>query len=140
MVVARKLPRAEVAGEHEYPVAAVARGKIVVQAFVADEARGGLAGVAGHLCELGKLPAEVAVFKSKDALAFSGRFVREGEREIAQANLAEARDRKPGDAGDHRSRGTGEETWERAGSMDEEPGRCELKDVTRGGPGRQLGG
>ncbi len=59
---AGKLPCAEVAGEDEDALAAFARGEVMVQAFVADEAaRRMLAGVVAHLAELGELPAEVAV-------------------------------------------------------------------------------
>jgi len=49
------------AGEDEHAFAAVAGGEVVIQAFVADKARGVGGGVGGHPAELGEQPAQVAV-------------------------------------------------------------------------------
>ena len=67
VVEAGELPCAEMAGEDEDAFAAGAGGEVVLEAFVADEARGGVGGVGGHLAELGEQPAEVAVFEAEDA-------------------------------------------------------------------------
>jgi len=90
VVEARELPRAQVAGEHQDALAAVAGGEVVFEAFVADELRGLLGGEAGHLAELGELPAERAVDAAQDGAALGGGRVGIGEGEVLLADAAQA--------------------------------------------------
>ena len=133
VVEAGELPGAEVAGEHEDSPAPVAGGEVVLEAFVADEAAGVVAGVAGHLAELGEKPAEVAVFGAKDVLALGG-WARPGKAslEVAQADAAQAAERGIGECWRwHRPMARAKARGKEAEEVDEEPRHCELKSLAQ---------
>ena len=135
MVEAGQLPRAEVAGEDEDAVAAIARLEVVVEALVADEAAGEGRSVGGHLAELSQQPAEVAVFEAQDVGALGGGHRGEGQLQIVQASAAQAAERVVGDAADQNAGCTGPTARERSEDVDEEPGEREFEAMAQRGRG-----
>ncbi len=90
VVEAGKLPRAEVAGEHQNTLAARGCGPIVPQALGADPVERVVGGVASHTAELDQLPAQVAIDAAQDALALRNGELGHCQFEVALTHVAQA--------------------------------------------------
>jgi len=136
---AGQFPSAEVAGEDEDAVAFGAGGEVVIEALVAEEFFGVLAGGAGHAAELGQLPAEGAEEGAEDAGALGEGFFREGEGEVAQADAAEAGEQMPGEAADGGAGGSGERAGKQAEEGEEQAESGVFQPFAEGGVLRRRG-
>jgi hypothetical protein len=85
-----KFPSADVSGKKEDTFAASVGAIEIFEAFVDHDARDIFFGVAGKETEFGELASEGDEFSANDAAAIGFRHFREGDRQVAKANAAEA--------------------------------------------------
>jgi hypothetical protein len=109
------------ASEDKNAFAAVARSKVVLESFIAREGSSVFGRVAGHLAELGKQPAEVAIEAAKDLLAFGGRSFGKGELKVGEANFSQAAEDRKGHCADDGSHGSRPAAWHCAKKLDQDP-------------------
>ena len=88
-IVARKLPRAQVAGNDQHALAPIARGKIMLQPLVAQKPLRLFRRVARHLAEFRQQPAQIAIERAQNLLALGNRLLRKCELEIGEPDLAQ---------------------------------------------------
>ena len=130
---AGELPGAEMTGDDEDAAPAVAGGKVMIEAVVADEATGVLAGVAGHPAKLGQLPAEVAVHVTEKPPALRARHGGECQFEIAETGTAQIRNRKPGDHSETSAKSAGERAGQHAEAGKERADECVFQKLSHQG-------